>query len=135
VDAALHRIEALPGAGRYSVTFRNGVGVEQSAVAQITGDQVELAPASLPPDWQAGGPAFDLLVHALIAVDQARRTADSPTELIDVDGGWDVMIGNVLLGGGVVSCAAHGPMELRDDSVWSCLDADCGAQAIYTDQL
>jgi hypothetical protein len=41
------------------------------------------------------------------------------------------MIGNVLLVDGVVTCAAHGPMELQADSVWRCSDTDCGAAAIY----
>jgi hypothetical protein len=131
VDSALHRIEALAGVGRYSVTFRSGAGVEQSAVAHVVEDRVELAPAGLPPDWQAGGPAFEMVVAALVAVDRARRTAHAPAELIDVEGGWDVMIGNVVLDQGVVTCAAHGAMTLQKSGVWHCEDPNCGAQAIF----
>jgi hypothetical protein len=131
VDSALHRIEALPGAGRYAVTFRTGSGVEQSAVAQIAGERVELAAAGLPPDWQAGRPAFGKLVEALVALDRARRTTHAPTELIDVEGGWDVMIGNVVLELGLVTCASHGSMQLQDAGVWLCLTPDCGARAIF----
>ena len=130
MDSALHRIEALAGAGRYSVTFTSGSGVEQSAVAQVTDWQVEIAPASLPADWQSGSAPHDELIAAILAFDRARHVASAPAELIDVDGGWDVMIGNVVLVAGVVTCAAHGPMTLTD-GIWVCEDPNCGARAIY----
>ena len=38
MDAVLHRIEALPGAGRYAVTFRCADGSEQTAVMIVDGD-------------------------------------------------------------------------------------------------
>jgi len=124
----------MPGGGRYSVTFQTSSGAEHSIVAQVTRDDVTIATSTLPSDWQADGPAHAQLVLALLAVDRARGLAQAPAELLDVDGGWDVMIGNVLLEAGVVTCAAHGPMEL-DGSVWRCLEPNCGAQALYAAQL
>lgn len=129
MDAALQRIEALPGVGRYSVTFRTAEGAEQSAVAQVNGLEVELAAASLPSDWQADGPAFTLLGDAVLAMDAARHTPQAPAELIDVPGGWDVMIGNVLLDGGIVTCATHSAMRMNDSDEWTC--PECGAKAIF----
>jgi hypothetical protein len=129
VEAALHRIEALPGVGRYSVTFRTPEGAELSAVVQVNGLEVDVAPASLPTDWQPDGPAFTLLVDAVLAMDTARHTAKAPAELIDVPGGWDVMIGNVLLDGGIVTCAAHSAMRMNDAQEWVC--PECGAKAIF----
>jgi hypothetical protein len=130
VDSVLHRIEALPGSGRYAITFTFGAGVEQSAVAQVSDGQIVIAPASLPPDWQNGSAAYEGLVAVLLAFDRTRHLANAPAELLDVDGGWDVMIGNVVLDGGVVTCASHGPMALHGD-IWVCEDPNCGARAIY----
>jgi hypothetical protein len=129
VDAALHRIEALPGAGRYAVTFRDRSGAEHAAVAQVTGATVELPAARLPADWEPGGAAYPHLVAALVAIDTARRSAQAPAELIDVPGGWDVMIGTVLLTDGIVTCAAHSAMRLTDSGEWVC--PECGARAIF----
>ena len=129
MDVGLQRIEALPGEGRYSVTFRGSGGAEQSAVAQVNGADIEMAPASLPAGWEPGTDPHAALCEAIHAVDRARRSSAAPAELLDVEGGWDVMIGNVVLAtGNIVTCAAHGVMRLVDD-VWTC--AECGAQAVF----
>lgn len=129
MDVGLHRIEALPGEGRYSVTFRATGGAEQNAVAQLVGEAVEIAPASLPAGWEPDGEPFELLAEAIRSIDRARHAADAPAELQDVDGGWDVMIGNVVLEpGNIVTCASHGTMHLID-TVWTC--PECGARAVF----
>ncbi|MCW2497036.1 hypothetical protein [Jatrophihabitans sp.] len=128
MDDALHRIEALPGEGRYSVCFRAAGGAEQAAVAQLTGERLEVAAASLPAGWEQGTDAFDLLVEAVRALDRARRASAPPVALLDVEGGWDVMIGNVVLQSGIVTCAAHGAMQPTGE-IWSC--AECGARATF----
>jgi hypothetical protein len=129
VDVGLHRIEALPGEGRYSVTFRGTGGAEQNTVVHLTEDGLDAAPASLPGTWQPDTEAFALLVDAVAAFDRARRSDTAPADLLDVDGGWDVMIGNVvLLPANVVTCVAHGTMSLVDE-VWTC--PECGARAVF----
>jgi hypothetical protein len=129
MDVGLHRIEALPGEGRYSVTFRGSGGAEQNTVAQINGTDVEIAPASLPSGWDSGTDPHTLLCEAIQSLDRARRSSAAPAELSDVDGGWDVMIGNVVLEtGNIVTCAAHGVMRLVD-GIWTC--PECGARAVF----
>ena len=129
VDVGLHRIESLPGEGRYTVSFRATGGAEQNAVVHLTPDGLDVAPASLPDGWQIGSDAFALLVDAVQAVDRARHATNSPTQLQDVDGGWDVMIGNVVLdAGNIVTCASHGVMHMLE-GVWTC--PECGARAVF----
>ena len=111
------------------MTFRAVGGAEHSAVAHLSGSTVEIAPASLPAGWEPGSEAFELLAEAIRSLDYARHASDVPAQLQDVDGGWDVMIGNVLLEtGNIVTCAAHGTMHLVD-GVWTC--PECGARAIF----
>lgn len=132
----LHRIEALAGEGRYALTFRRPDGSEQAAVAQIDGADdavdagaVAIAESALPPGWTAGSPAALATVEAVAAVHRARRAlAPDAASLRDVDGGWDVGLGNVVLTDGVPTCTAHGAMTQSDD-VWVC--AECGARAAY----
>ena len=126
MDAVLHRIEALPGAGRYAVTFKNGDGTEQTAVMHVADESVEVAEASLPIGWTRDSDEFAGTAAAVRAVDAARRVAPSASTLSDVDGGWDVMLGNVVLTAGTPTCTAHGAL-LGDGAVWTC--AECGAQA------
>jgi len=129
MEVGLHRIEALPGEGRYTVTFRATGGAEQSAIVHLTDDGLEVAPASLPEGWDQESESFALLSEAVRAVDRVRRAGAAPAELQDVEGGWDVMIGNVTLeAGNIVTCAAHGVMQLVDD-VWTC--PECGARAVF----
>jgi hypothetical protein len=128
--ALLHRIEALAGNGRYAVTFQRDDRSEQTAVVQISGTEVSAAEASLPVGWTLESEAFQALAEAILAVQRARGTGPKIVALSDVDGGWDVMMGNVVLDGdGVPTCTAHGPMTLGADDVYEC--AECGARAAY----
>ncbi len=161
-DEALHRIEALPGAGRYAVTFRAPNGAEQVATVRIDDDSatggavptdvadidvadidvadIDVAQASLPARWRRDGDAFALLAAAVRALDAAARFAPPARQLVDVDGGWDVSLGNVVLGADAEpQCIAHGPLSPAPDGetggdtaaaglqLWSC--AECGARA------
>ena len=124
----LHRIEALPGEGRYAVTFQRADGVEQTAVVQLAGSALDAAEASLPDGWTRAGAAFAALTDAVRAVDAARGTGPPVAALVDVDGGWDVMMGNVVLIDNVPTCTAHGVME-PDGARFVC--PACGARAAY----
>lgn len=128
MDAVLHRIEALPGVGRYAVSFKIGDGSEQSAVMHVDGDDIDVAEASLPPGWTFDTDAFRAVAVAVRAMATARDIAPLASVLRDADGGWDVMLGNVVIGSaGVPVCTAHDAMEQAGD-VWSC--PECGARAL-----
>lgn len=126
---SLHRIEALPGAGRYAVTFRDNDGSEQTAVVHADATGLEVADANLPTDWSRSAPAFAALQAVLTAMNTARESGPPTMELVDIDGGWDVMVGNVVLLSGVPHCVAHGSMA-PDDGVFAC--PECGARAVLT---
>lgn len=129
MDAALHRIEPLPGAGRYAITFRRADSSEQTAVVHLTADGVEVAEASLPSGWSRLSAAFDAVTAAVQAFDAARRHGRSTAALRDVDGGWDVSLGNVALDQvGRPACTAHGPLT-GDGELFVC--AECGARAEF----
>lgn len=129
VDAVLYRIEALAGVGRYAVTFRRPDGSEQTAVVHATDGAVEVAEASLPSGWTRDSDAFRATAAAVLAVEAARSLAPASSTLRDVEGGWDVMMGNVVLSGtGVPTCTAHAELDLGAGGVWVC--AECGAQAL-----
>jgi hypothetical protein len=126
----LHRIEALPGNGRYAVTFQRDDRSEQTAVLEVSGSDVTAAEASLPVGWTLDSDAFAALADAVLAVQRARGTGPRILALSDVDGGWDVMMGNVVLAeDGAPTCTAHGPMSLGADDVYEC--SECGARAAY----
>jgi hypothetical protein len=126
----LHRVEALAGDGRYAVTFQRADRSEQTAVVQVSGSDVSAAEASLPEGWTSDSDAFRAMAKAVVAVQQARETGPRAATLLDVDGGWDVMMGNVVLGdGGAPTCTAHGAMAAGADDVFEC--AECGARARY----
>jgi hypothetical protein len=130
VVTRLHRIEALSGAGRYAVTFQRPDTSEQTAVVQVNGEGVDVAEASLPDGWTRDGAAFAAVAEVVFAVERARLLGPATAQLTDVDGGWDVMMGNVVLGeAGQPTCTAHGPMEDAGSGVFEC--AECGARAAY----
>jgi hypothetical protein len=125
--AALIRIEALPGDGRYAVSFERPDGSEQTAVVHLTEQGVEVAEASLPAGWTRDSEAFVATADAVRAFDAARRHAPSGPALRDVDGGWDVSLGNVVLGeSGLPECTAHGVMATSEDGY---LCTECYARA------
>jgi hypothetical protein len=126
--AALVRIEALPGEGRYAATFQRADGSEQTAVVQLAGSDVQVAEASLPAGWTRDSGAFAAVAAAVRAFDAARRHAPAGPALRDVPGGWDVSLGNVVLGdNGVPSCTAHGAMT-QSGTDWCC--PECDARAV-----
>lgn len=130
MGAQLQRIEALPGAGRYAVTFRRDDGGEQAVVVDVTGDGVHVAEANLPDGWTLDSDAFRATADAVRAVHQARAAGPSGPMLVDVAGGWDVGLGNVVLSSaGVPSCTAHGEMPAAGDR-YEC--AECGARAVLS---
>jgi hypothetical protein len=128
MGAVLHRIEALPGDGRYAVTFRRPDSSEQTAIVHLTVTGVDVAEASLPAGWSTTSDLFATTVTAVRAFDEARRTSSSAPALRDVPGGWDVSLGNVVLGEtGQPVCTAHGDMAPAGDG-YAC--AECGARAL-----
>jgi hypothetical protein len=65
----------------------------------------------------------------VIAFDRARASVPATATLTDVDGGWDVMLGNVVLSADrTPECGAHGPMQADEAGEWRC--AECGARAV-----
>ena len=129
VDATLQRIEALPGQGRYAVTFQRLDGSEHTATATVDDTGVEVAEAALPTGWRRDGAPWQPVAAAVTAFDAARRDSAPRTRLRDLPGGWDVSLGNVVLDNeGRPSCTAHGPLTETPQS-FSC--EDCGAQALF----
>lgn len=127
----MHRIEALPGARRYAVTWSRADGSEQTAIVHLRGDsgtEVDVAAASLPPGCEPGSEMFVATAAAVQAMDSARRLAPA-RQLHDVDGGWDVSLGNVTLDpSGMPACTAHGAMHQTATGEFVC-DV-CGARAL-----
>jgi hypothetical protein len=124
--AALIRIEALPGEGRYAVGFERADGSEQTAVVHLTERGLEVAEASLPAGWTRDSDAFAATAAAITAFDAARKHTPAGPALRDVAGGWDVSLGNVTLVDGTPTCAAHGPMN---ESAGDFLCTECYARA------
>jgi hypothetical protein len=130
VAAVLHKIEALAGDGRYAVTFQRADRSEQTAVVQVAGDRVNAAEASLPDGWTVDSDAFRAMADAVLAVQLARSMGPKAAALTDVAGGWDVMMGNVVLSDdGIPTCTAHGAMVDQGQARWQC--PECGALASY----
>ncbi len=129
MGAVLHRIEALPGEGRHAVTFRAADGSEQTAIVHLTAGGLDVAEASLPSGWSRDSEQFAATADAVRAFDGAHRAGSVAAPLRDVPGGWDVSLGNIVLGEhGVPACTAHGDLDHTADS-WTC--AECGAQALF----
>lgn len=125
--AVIVRIDALPGDGRYAITFERTDGSEQTAVVHLTATDLDVAEASLPAGWTRESDAFAATAAAVRAFDEARRHAPAAPSLRDVPGGWDVSLGNVVLGeGGRPACTAHGEMT-QTGKEWLC--PECYARA------
>jgi hypothetical protein len=129
VDPRLHKIEALAEPGCYSLTFQLD-GDERAVVARIRGRDASL-PVNAFPDWPAGSVSFQAVVAAVLAVHAARESAGpSQAQLVDLDGGWDVGLGNVVLSEGRPSCVGHGLLEQAEPGIYRC--QSCGAAARYS---
>lgn len=128
--AALTRIEALPGEGRrYAVSFERPDGTEQTAVVELAENGLAVPDASLPAGWSRDSAAFAATEAAVRAFDAARRQAPSGPALRDVQGGWDVSLGNVVLGpSGQPTCSAHGEMTATAKGEFLC--TACHARAV-----
>lgn len=127
--AALTRIEALPGEGRYAVSFERPDGSEQTAVVHLSEEGFVVSEASLPTGWSRGSAAFAATEAAVRAFDHARREVLAGPVLRDVEGGWDVSLGNVVLGSsGRPTCSAHGAMTATEPGEFLC--SECQARAV-----
>ena len=129
VDPRLHKIEALAEPGCYSLTFQLDGGDERVVVARMRGELATL-PANAFAGWPTGSASYQAVVAAVLAVHTAREQAGLPhAQLVDVDGGWDVGLGNVVLSAGRPSCVSHGLLEQVDAQTYRC--SSCGAAARY----
>lgn len=129
VDPRLNKIEALAEPGCYSLTFQLDGGDEQAVVARMRGQAATL-PANAFTGWAAGSASFQAVVGVVQGLHAARELAGpSQFHLIDLDGGWDVGLGNVILRDGQPACVSHGPLELLAPARYRC--AVCGAKAGY----
>ena len=130
VEPQLSKVEALAESGCYALTFALGTGEERSVVARLRdGDAV--LPVAAVSGWTVDSPTYAATVAAVRAVHAARELAmPQGRRLADVDGGWDVSLGNVVLDGdGRPSCVTHGPLAEETGAVFAC--AECGARAGY----
>jgi hypothetical protein len=130
VEPLLHRIDALPEHGCYSVTFLLDGAHERSIVMKVVDAEVVVPEANLLPGWSGDSPAFVSALGAVRAFNSARNAVDGSAALLrDVPGGWDVGVGNVVLENGQPVCVAHDPMPAGTAAEFEC--AECGAQALY----
>ncbi len=133
MDPLLHRIEALPRAGTYAVTFVMPDGQQRSVVMHATGGTVEVPEASRLDGWPSGSSSYQAALASVAATHNARELAGTGRVLLqDVEGGWDVSLGNVILSATGPACVAHGDMELTRPALFTC--ATCGAAAIFAAQ-
>jgi hypothetical protein len=131
VDPLVQRIDALPKRGSFAVTLVLADGQEQIVVVAVDADGVAVLPAAnIPSGWSAESKSAKSLLTAVAAFHEARTIASSGRpRLLDIDGGWDVSIGNVLLGAdGQPECVADGPMTRRGEQF---VCEECGAAAIF----
>jgi hypothetical protein len=130
VHPLLQKIEAQVEPGCYTLTFTLPAGEEQAVILRMRDGAPVLPSVNIFAGWsQDSAAAAAAVVQAL---HQARELAGSgrPT-LADVDGGWDVGIGNVVLSeDGRPSCVAHGELDEKEASVYRC--DTCGAAARFS---
>lgn len=130
VDPRLDKIEALAEPGCYSLTFQLDGGDERVVVARMRGKLAAL-PANAFADWPSGSASYQAVVAAVQAIHTARELAGpSQAQLVDIEGGWDVGLGNVVLSDGQPSCVSHGPLEQVEPGRYRC--QTCGAAACYS---
>lgn len=132
VDPLLQKIEALSEPGCYSLTFTLQSGDDRTIVMRMRGDEPIAPVAGALDGWSPQSTTFDATIAAVRALHSARQLAGpAKARLLDVDGGWDVGIGNVVLAEGSPSCVAHGELALIEPGMFRC--AECGAAARYQD--
>jgi hypothetical protein len=130
MDPQLSKVEALAEPGCYSLTFTLVSGEERAVVARLREGAVVI-PATAFTGWSVDSATFGATVQAVQAVHAARELArPQGVRLLDVDGGWDVSLGNIVLDEtGAPACVSHGPMAAADGGRFRC--ADCGAAATF----
>lgn len=130
----LSKIEALDEPGCYSLTFTLDPGVARELVIRMRGDEPIVPSANSFEGWTPGSRVVTATIAVVRALHQARQgSGGSAGQLVDVDGGWDVGIGNVVLtADGAPSCVAHGELAPADAGVFRC--ETCGAAARYDHQ-
>ena len=134
MDPLLSKIEALAEPGCYSVTFALGTGEDRSVVVRMRGDEPIVPAAGSFEGWTPGSRVATAAIAVVRALHQARQGGGSAGRLVDVGGGWDVGIGNVVLSAdGVPACVAHGELAPAGDGVFRC--ETCGAAARYHHQI
>ncbi len=128
VDPQLAKLEALAEPGCYNLTFALGTGEERAVVARFRGDELDI-PATAFTGWSVTSDSYVAVAEAVRSVHHARELA-RPTgvRLLDVGGGWDVSLGNLVLESGRPVCVSHGPLE-PDGELFRC--PECGAAAVF----
>jgi hypothetical protein len=131
MDPLLQKIEALAEPGCYSLTFTLPSGEDRSLVMRMRGDEPIVPAAGALEGWSPQSATFSATIAAVRALHSARQlTGPAKARLLDIEGGWDVGIGNVVLSAtGLPSCVAHGELAAVEPGVFRC--AECGAAARY----
>lgn len=134
MDPLLSRIEALTEPGCYSLTFILGSGEDRALVIRMRGDEPVLPSANSFAGWAPGSRIATAAIAVVRALHQARQgSGGAAGRLLDVEGGWDVGIGNVVLSAeGAPVCVAHGELAPAGSGVFRC--ETCGAAARYDHQ-
>jgi hypothetical protein len=134
VDPLLSKIEALTEPGCYSLTFALDTGQSRELVIRMRGDEPIVPAANAFEGWTPESRTVIATLAVVRALHEARQvTGGSTARLLDVDGGWDVGIGNVVLSAdGAPACVVHGELAAAGDGVFRC--ETCGAAARYDRQ-
>ena len=131
MDPLLSKIEALDEPGCYLLAFALDTGEQRELVIRMRGDEPIVPAANSFEGWTPGSRTVTATIAVVRALHQARQSSGAATgRLVDVEGGWDVGIGNVVLSaGGAPSCVAHGDLAPAGADVFQC--ETCGAAARY----
>jgi hypothetical protein len=131
VDPLLLTLAAQTKADTYAATFAVGGGHEVTVLMRSVDGEIVVPSANLPAGWSTESDSFTAVLNAVQAMHLARQfTGSGPTTLSDVDGGWDVGLGNVVLSAdGHPTCVAHGEMVADVDQLFAC--TVCEARARY----
>lgn len=134
MDPLLSKIEALTEPGCYSLTFTLDTGEDRAVVVRMRGDEPVLPSANSFAGWVPGSRIATAAIAVVRALHQARQgSGGSEARLLDIEGGWDVGIGNVVLSAeGAPACVAHGELAPAEAGVFRC--EACGAAARYDRQ-
>lgn len=128
MDPLLSKIEALIEPGCYSLTFALPTGEDRAVVVRVRDGSEVLPPANAFTGWPSGSASFVAAMAVVRLLDEARRLAGPVRQrMVDIEGGWDVGLGNVVLSDAGPACVAHGAMEQTEPGIYRC--PGCGAAA------